>query len=297
MQKHYSIVFRAALTTTITSAALAGCAIGPKYERPATPTATAVTTPQIPDQQLQAGAAVPSDWWTLFNSASLNTLVKQAQDNNQELIAAQSAVQQAQELVTARTGVRYPELDLTAGVGRQKYGSQFLGPLPKPPPFTYYAFGPAVSYTLDYTGGVGHAIEQQQALAEYQQRQLQAAHLSVTGNVVQQALAVAAAQAQIQTLEEVLADDRRNVEMIQAANEAGSVSRVDVLSAQNQLASDETLLPSLKQELSVARHALAVLVGTTPGEMPAQTLDLSAFTLPQQVPVSLPSDWVRQRMS
>jgi len=230
MQKHYSIVLRAALTTTITSAALAGCAVGPKYERPAVPTATAVTTPQIPDQQLTAGA-VPSDWWTLFNSASLNTLVKQAQDNNQELIAAQSAVQQAQELVTARTGVRYPELDLTAGVGRQKYGSQFLGPLPKPPPFTYYAFGPAVSYTLDYTGGVGHAIEQQQALAEYQQRQLQAAHLSVTGNVVQQALAVAAAQAQIQTLEEVLADDRRNVEMIQAANEAGSVSRVDVLSA------------------------------------------------------------------
>jgi NodT family efflux transporter outer membrane factor (OMF) lipoprotein len=279
------------------SATLAACAVGPKYERPSLPeTASAMTVPaNIPDQQLQTGQEVPADWWTLFDSEALDELVRQAQVNNQNLLAAQSAVQQAQELLAARTGARYPQVDLTAGSGRQKYGSQFLGPLPKPPPFTYFAFGPAVSYTLDYTGGVGRAIEQQQALTEYQQREWQAAHLSVTGNVVQQALAVAAARAQIQALEEVLADDRRNVEMIQAANEAGSVSRVDVLSAQNQLASDETLLPSLKQQLSVAEHALAVLVGRAPDSISTEQLDLSAFTLPREVPLSLPSEWVRQR--
>jgi NodT family efflux transporter outer membrane factor (OMF) lipoprotein len=288
---------RAALKTLAVSATLTACAVGPKYERPTAPeVASEVLAPaQIPDQQLKTGQPVPAAWWTLFDSKALDELVQQARENNQNLQAAQSAVQQAQELLTARTGTRYPEVDLTAGAGRQKYGSQFLGPLPKPPPFTYYAFGPAVSYTLDYTGGVGRAIEQQRALTEYQQRESQAAHLSVTGNVVQQALAVASARAQIQALEEVLADDRRNVEMIEAANEAGSVSRVDVLSAQNQLASDETLLPSLKQQLSVAEHALAVLIGKTPNSMSTEQLDLATFTLPREVPVSLPSDWVRQR--
>jgi NodT family efflux transporter outer membrane factor (OMF) lipoprotein len=281
----------------LASTALTACAVGPNFDRPAAPESskTATIVPQIPDQQLQFGGQLPAEWWTMFNSPALNELVKQAFDSNQTLAAAQSSVEHAQELVTARTGARYPQVDLTAGAGRQKYGSQFLGPLPKPPPFTYYAFGPAVSYTLDYTGGVGRAIEQQQALAEYQQREWQAARLTVIGNVVQQALAVAAARAQIDALEEVLADDRRNVEMIQAANEAGSVSRLDVLTAQNQLASDETLLPSLKQQLSVAQHALAVLVGKTPVEMPAAQLDLFKFELPKQVPVSLPSDWVRQR--
>ncbi|MFL6576473.1 MAG: efflux transporter outer membrane subunit [Povalibacter sp.] len=288
---------RSALLSVLVSATLSACAVGPTFERPSVPenSKNAIAAPSIPDQQFKVGQSVPANWWTLFNSDALNQLVQQARENNHELAAAQAAVQQAQELVTARTGARYPELDLTAGIGRQKYGSQFLGPFPKPPPFTYYAFGPAVSYTLDYTGGIGHEIEQQQALAEYQQRQGQAAHLAITGNVVQQVLAVAAAQAQIQTLQEVLADDRRNVEMIQAANDAGSVSRVDVLSAQNQLASDETLLPTLKQQLSVAQHALAVLVGKTPGEMPISQLDLDAFKLPEQIPVTLPSEWVRQR--
>ena len=299
MQMHFETTrasrVRAAIAVLLSSAVLTACAVGPNFERPDAPAQTASVVPQLPDQQLQVGKPLPADWWTMFDSPALNDLVAQAFASNQDLAAAQSSVERAQELVTARTGARYPEVDLTAGSGRQKYGSQFLGPFPKPPPFTYYAFGPAVSYTLDYTGGVGRAIEQQQALAQYQQREWQAARLTVTGNVVQQAFAVAAAQAQIDALQEVLADDRRNVEMIQDANEAGSVSRLDVLTAQNQLASDETLLPALKQQLSVAQHALAVLVGKTPGEMPALHLDLSAFELPKEVPVSLPSDWVRQR--
>ncbi len=299
MQMHFETTrasrVRAAIAVLLSSAVLTACAVGPNFERPDAPAHAASVVPQLPDQQLQVGKPLPADWWTMFDSPALNDLVAQAFASNQDLAAAQSSVERAQELVTARTGARYPEVDLTAGSGRQKYGSQFLGPFPKPPPFTYYAFGPAVSYTLDYTGGVGRAIEQQQALAQYQQREWQAARLTVTGNVVQQAFAVAAAQAQIDALQEVLADDRRNVEMIQDANEAGSVSRLDVLTAQNQLASDETLLPALKQQLSVAQHALAVLVGKTPGEMPALHLDLSAFELPKEVPVSLPSDWVRQR--
>jgi outer membrane protein TolC len=120
------------------SATLAACAVGPKYERPSLPeTASAMTVPaNIPDQQLKTGQEVPADWWTLFDSEALDELVRQAQVNNQNLLAAQSAVQQAQELLAARTGARYPQVDLTAGSGRQKYGSQFLGPLPKPPPFT-----------------------------------------------------------------------------------------------------------------------------------------------------------------
>ena len=150
---------RTALTALAVSATLTACAVGPKYERPAAPEmANEVLAPaQIPDQQLKTGQPVPADWWTLFDSQALDDLVQQARANNQDLQAAQSAVQQAQELLAARTGARYPQVDLTAGSGRQKYGSQFLGPLPKPPPFTYYAFGPAVSYTLDYTGGVGRA--------------------------------------------------------------------------------------------------------------------------------------------
>jgi outer membrane protein TolC len=125
--------------------------------------------------------------------------------------------------VSARAGRRWPQVDGTAGIGRQKYGAQFLGPLPKPPPFTYFSVGATVSYSLDYTGKLTRSIEQQSALAEYQQRQVEAAQLTVTGNAVNQALEVASLRAQIATVEALLDRDRENLQLVQVAFDAGSV--------------------------------------------------------------------------
>ena len=65
--------------------------------------------------------------------------------------------------------------------------------------------------------------------------------------------------------------------------------------AQTQLANDRTLLPPLRQQLSVARDALAVYVGRTPADWSPPDFDLDALTVPAVVPVSLPSELVRQR--
>lgn len=288
---------------TLVLASLSACAVGPEFKRPSAPVAsryaetdaTSTVSSEVAPQQIEFGANLPADWWSLFRSDSLNQVIQQAVANNQTLRAAQATAKQAQALTQAKTGARYPEIDMNASVGRQKYGSQFLGSITPPPPFTYFAFGPAVSYTLDYTGGVGRSIEQQQALTEYQQRELQAAQLAVTGNVVMRALTIATKQAEINTVEELLADDRRNADMVQAAFNAGSVSRVDVLSAQSQLANDATLLPSLKQQLSEARHALSTLLGQAPANSSIPDFQLNAFVLPPQLPVSLPSELVHAR--
>lgn len=284
--------------------ALSACAVGPEFQRPAVPAVdhygeqalpATVGGEGAPSQQLLSGATVPADWWTRFQSPMLNSAVEQALANNQSIVAARASVEQALALVEARSGARYPQLDLDASIGRQKLGSRFLGTFPKPPPFTYYAFGPAVSYTLDYTGGIKRSIEQQLALADYQRQESQATQITVAGNVVLQALAVAAHQAEIDTMQELLADDRKNVEMIQAAFEAGSLNKVDVLIAQSQLANDETLLPPIKKQLSAARNALAVLMGQPPAALGDGQFKLAGFTLPAQIPVSLPSDLVHRR--
>jgi NodT family efflux transporter outer membrane factor (OMF) lipoprotein len=68
-----------------------------------------------------------------------------------------------------------------------------------------------------------------------------------------------------------------------------------VLTAESQLASDQTSLPSLQQQLAQAQHALAILIGKAPGEWPAPDYDLTKFTLPSPMPVSLPAALVRQR--
>ncbi len=280
---------------------LAGCAVGPDFKRPDPPAAEQYLTPQATDaspadrQELLLGESPASEWWHFFHSDALDRIVERALANNRRLSAAQWSLAQAQELVSARAGERWPQVDANAGVGRQKYGSQFLGPLPKPPPFTYFSIGATVSYSLDFTGKLTRSIEQQHALTQYQQHQVEAAQLTVTGTAVNQALEVASLRAQIATVESLLERDRENLKLVQLAFDAGSVSRLDVVSAQSQLASDTTLLPPLRQQLAEARHALALNLGTGPADPSLPELDLSQLTLPAQLPVSLPSELARRR--
>ena len=291
--------------------ALSGCAVGPSFERPAAPAAERYTTDALRSEAAQSpsgaqgsvenaqhtalGRRIEGNWWSLFKSDALEGVIRQAITGNRTLVAAQATLAQAQALTEARTGALYPQVSASAAAGRQKYGAAFFGPLKGPPPFTYYSVGPAITYTFDYTGGTARSIEQQQAMTEYERQQLAAAYLSLTGSVVGQSLAIASARAQMATVESLLEQDRENLRLVQTSFDAGVATRVDILSAQSQLANDATLLPPLRQELSVAQHALAVLVGQPPGQWSPPEFDLAQITLPQEIPVQLPSELAHAR--
>ena len=286
------------------AAVLAGCKVGPDFKRPDSPPVERYTSQRLQvearssatvDQQIALGETLDRDWWRLFQSDALDAVVKQALEGNRTLVAANATLAQTRELARAQAGALYPQIDMTAGLGRQKYGAEFFGTFEKLPAFSYYALGPTVSYALDYTGGTARSVEQQYALAEYQRQQLNAAYLMVSGNTVLQCLRIALLRGEIATVEAILEEDRENQKLVQVAFEAGSVSRVDVVSAESQLASDATLLPSLRQDLSVARHALAIILGQLPADAAPTAFELSQLTLPRNLPVSLPSELVHRR--
>ncbi|HEX3837677.1 MAG TPA: efflux transporter outer membrane subunit [Steroidobacteraceae bacterium] len=286
------------------AALICGCSVGPRFTRPVPPaatryigdTATAGSAQgDATAQHIELGQQIEGDWWNLFRSDPINGIVTEALAHNRTLAASAATLAQAQELAAAQAGVRYPQVGLTAGVGRQKYGDEFLGGFFNLPPFTYYAVGPTVSYTLDYTGGVARSIEQQYALAQVREHQLEAAYLTVSGQAVMQALAIASIRAQIGTVETILEQDQDNLKLVQTAFNDGSVARIDVVSAQSQIANDMALLPPLRQELAKAHHALAVVLGQPPAnDLPAD-VDLKDVTLPTELPVSLPSELAHRR--
>jgi len=284
------------LTTVV-----AGCKVGPNFKRPDAPATERYTQQKLKvessslDQQIAPGAALDREWWHLFQSDAIDTVVQRALEGNRTLVAANATLAQANEMAQAQAGSLYPQVNMTAGVGRQKYGAQFFGTFQKLPPFTYYALGPTVSYALDYTGGTARSVEQQFAQAEYQKQQLSAAYLMVSGNAVMECLRVALLQGEIATVEAILEEDRQNRQLVQVAFDAGSVSRTDVVSAESQLASDATLLPPLRQQLSEARHALSIIMGQFPANEAPAEFDLSKVTLPHDLPVSLPSELVHNR--
>ena len=292
---------RAATLTVL--AALAACSVGPNFTRPEPPTATRYTsntvtiggTPAAAAQHLALGKEIEGDWWSLFGSDSIDEIVKQSLEHNRTLKAAAQTLAQAHELALAQAGLRYPQVGLTAGIGRQKYGAEFLGGVFSVPPFNYFAVGPTVSYTLDYTGGIARSIEQQEAQAEMARQELDAAFLSVSGQAVMQTLTIASTRAQIATVETILEQDRDNLRLVRTAFENGSVARIDVVSAESQIASDSALLPPLRQELSKGHHALSLVLGRLPENKLPADLDLAQIALPLEVPLSLPSELAHRR--
>lgn len=279
----------------VASGILAGCTVGPEFKSPAAPAVAAYRAETDPAQtRFALGAPVAPDWWSVFGSAALDTLIRQSVVGNQTLAGATASLEQAQELANAATGNRYPQVSLSAGALRQQYGAQFLGPF-NLPAFTAFGVGPSVRYVLDYDGGQLRADERQLALAQYQRYQLDAAYLALTGNVVLQVITLATTTDEINAVQRLIDADAHNLALVTTAYEAGSVSKVDVLTARSQQAADETLLPPLRQKLSLARHLLAVLAGRTPAENPVPSLTLEQLHLPASLPVSLPSQLVHDR--
>ena len=275
---------------------LTSCAVGPNFRRPHSPPTDRYLAGDLP-RSFASGADVPYEWWTVYGCDALNTLVDSALQNSPTVKAAQAALRQANELVKAQRAVLFPTLQASYAPTRERDAVGTLAPTltSAQPLFTLQTAQVSVSYMLDVFGGNRRQIESAQATAQSQRYDLEAAYLTLTSNVVAAAIEEASLRAQIQANETVVrsARDARDILVKQLA--LGSIAQTAVMAQEAALAADEAQLPPLRKQLAVQRDLLAVLAGRSPGEAPAQTFELSALTLPQDLPLSLPSTLVRQR--
>jgi NodT family efflux transporter outer membrane factor (OMF) lipoprotein len=282
-----------------------GCAVGPRYTRPADPVQTEYIKPQTSHiagaesgavPHISLGSGPPDQWWTLLRSPEIDRLVRQALQNNQSVAGAKAHLAAARERLRAARGAWYPQVDLAAGAQRTRFGAPVLGPLAKDfPPFSAYAAGAEVSYDFDVFGSTRSRVDEAAANAQYQSAQLAAVALVVSGNVAIEALQIATVRAQIRVADRIVSDDEHMLSLICAARKLGAVSEMDVLSAQSQLDHDRTLLPPLHQQLSEAQDTLADLIGAAPADAPSTEMNLEALRPPDDLPLALPSELVRRR--
>lgn len=285
---------------TLTTCLLSACAVGPNFTRPNFSESQSYTSKSLPrhlgSQHFKVGKEISATWWHDFASQDLNEMMNLGIKNNYTLAAMQQKLAQAQEWVNAATGSLWPQLSLNATAGRQKYGAATFGPTSlKASPFTYYELGPNLNYLLDVVGHTRRSIEKQQALAEYQAQELNATYLTLTGNIAITSLTIAILNEQLSTTEKMIAEDKKNLALVQKAFQLGSATKADLFSAETQLTNDEALLPSMRQQLQLAKNALNVLVGASPSDWQPPSFKLNQFKLPNELPLSLPSALARAR--
>lgn len=280
---------------------LAACAAGPDYRAPPAPPGQryivgAIPAPPDGAQTLHPGAAVDARWWQAFGMPSLNTVVDAALANNPTIDNARASVAQAGALLAAARGASAPQLTLDAVIAhgnRTAIGTGSDGAVGGGA--TTLALAPALRLDSDLFGATRRRSEQAGALLQYQRAQWQGARLSVAGSTVLQAIALASTNAQIAAVQDIIAVDRRNLELVRIAVEAGKSARLDLLTAESALAADLALLPPLQQQASVSSHALSILTGRQPGQWAPPRFALDAITLPRALPLVLPSTLLRRR--
>src|SRR6202453_5155472 len=184
-----------AVWMALATALLAGCAVGPDYQRQAAPKTQGCTPDPLPSateatavtggeaQRFAFGSDLPGQWWALFGSQELDALIAQALKQYPDIAAQQAALRAARENVRAQEGVFAPQLQGAANQERAKISGASISP--GFPSFitSLYQANVNVSYTFDVFGGERRTLEGLRGQADNQINKLEAAVLTLTSTI------------------------------------------------------------------------------------------------------------------
>jgi len=290
------------------AAVLGGCAVGPDYHAPEAPVVGTYTEKPQPErtesapvqggdaQRFELGARISADWWTLFGSPELDALIQTALSGQPTLAAAQAALRQAEENVKAQYSVLYPSVDAGLSARRQRIsGASFGNPSAPSTVFNLYNASVSVTYAIDVAGGARRELEALEAGVDFQRLQVEATYLTLAANVATTAFREASLREQIRATREISEAQDAQLKIAEKQFALGAISGSDLLGQRAQAAQTRAFLPPLERALAQTRNQLAVLTGKLPFEAKLPDLDFSSFRLPRDLPLSVPSELLRQR--
>jgi NodT family efflux transporter outer membrane factor (OMF) lipoprotein len=272
-----------------------GCAVGPRYKRPALPVPPAYKemgnwkTAQPNDQNLGG------NWWEIFQDPQLNALEQQINVSNQNLKAAVAQYQQSRAALRYARADYYPTATAGPSATRERYSNN------RPPhssnldgiTFNDFAVPVNFSYQANAWGRVSRNVESYR-----EQAQASAADLAVVNLSMHAALAIDYSAARsLDAEEKLLQDTVEQYEQAYQLNEdryqGGLASEVEVEQAKTILETTRAQMVDVGVARAQYEHAVAVLVGKTPADFTLPPLPLA--TPPPPIPVGVPSTLLERR--
>ena len=273
--------------------AAAGCALQPRYQRPAVelPAAWRKSAPE---------PVLDGKWWRLYADPALDRLVDEALTNNTDLAAAVARVDEARGLLGEADSRRYPSVDAAAAHGRN-LASAATGTLPPglPRELSETRASLNVSYEVDLWGRLDAATQAARAELLATESARDTVRITLAADVVKGYFA-------LRSLDEQVAAVRRTLELREQALalqkkrfEGGMISDFDYRQLEAEAATTRALLPPLERDREIQQAALEVLLGRSPKQIMDGTLERAegaqAELVPAAVPSGLPSQLLLRR--
>jgi len=259
---------------------LAGCAVGPQYQRPATDVPASFKEASMsPEAAKRWKEAQPADsmergrWWTIFQDARLNELEEQAMVANQDLKAAAARVAQARALTRNARSELFPRVDAGFGPTRQRASnaSQGLSEDASNAPLTLWRAQASVSYEADLFGRVASQVDAATASAQQSQALYRSVLLALQADVAQAYFLVRRLDAEKALYDDTVELRKQTLELIERRYVEGDISELDVARARTELDSARSQSLGVDRQRAIAGHALAILMGACPGHIDGQT--------------------------
>ena len=276
---------------------LAGCAVGPDYQRPppsAVPAAWKAGSPWKEGQPRDA--EIKQNFWEIFDDPVLTGLEQEATTNSPDLRAAFERVEQSRAVARISRADLMPALSFDPNGNRAHYsesrpaqpGSLVLGYSAND-----FVLPLDLSYEVALWGRVRRSFraarEQAQASAAAYQNVL----LSLQADVAQTYFMIRSIDLDRHVVAETIELRKKNLTLVEALHQGGADSALDVGQAQTELASAEADLVGLELQRAQLENALAVLCGQTSSSFSLAETD--RLYQPPEIPIGLPADLLERR--
>lgn len=272
---------------------ISGCKfVGSDYAEPAV---------VVPDEWAENLLDADSDrirldhWWLGFEDLSLDSLIKQAIENNKDLGVAYERVVQARATSLVSRAALFPDVDGNGAFSRERT-SEGVGIAGAGSTENYYSLGGSLSWELDVLGGVRRAVESSDATLQATEESYRDFMVLLIAEVANAYLEVCTLDERIELAKTNIVNQRDSLKIAQERFKAGLVPRQDTTQAQTNLSDTLALLPQLRQERSIEVNQLAALAGTYSSEIQSIIGEHKAIpTPPMGTEVGIPADLIRSR--
>jgi NodT family efflux transporter outer membrane factor (OMF) lipoprotein len=275
---------------------LAGCAVGPDYQRPAA---------EVPSQFKElAGwkAAEPQPagsslaWWAIFGDPVLDGLERQVEVTNQNVKAAEAAYRAASAVVDVANAGLFPTVSVSGAGDRSQFGgsgSSRTGVSFAPRVGNQFSTSLGASWALDLWGRVRRQVEGAEASAQASAADLAGAQLLAQASLASSYFSLRAADELKRLLDTNVEGFTQTLQITRNQYAAGVASMADVAQAETQLKSTQAQSINVGVQRAQLEHAIAILIGKPPAGVSIASVE--GLAQPPQIPVGLPSALLERR--
>ncbi len=291
MKKLFALLFA--------SLVLAGCAVGPNYQRPPITTPDAFRGQRAPGTQTapitngapEAASLADRSWWDIFPDPTLQSLIDEALKNGYDIRLAAARVAEARAAAGIARSEYFPAIQGQAGWVYGQ-GSEFTSLFTETDGLYTASLG--LSWEIDLWGRIRRLNEA--ALAQYMATEdaRRGVMLSLVSDVAASYFQLRALDTQLEIAERTVAAFQETHDLFQRRYEAGMASTLETSSAAASLSTTLSTIPDLRRQIAAEENHLALLLGRNPGDVPRGAA-LDDQILPPDVPAGLPADLLKRR--